>query len=141
MVHKNLYFLIELTARKIRKFGQEILNKHGINITIEQWLVLKTVSENQGINQLKIGELLLKDKPTISRMIRNLVKEGYVIKETSNTDLRQFVISLSPQGENLITDLYPIIENIRNQGLSKLTLQEKTELDTLLLKIQNTIDS
>ncbi len=141
MTEKNIYFQIELTARKIRKFGQDILNQHGINITIEQWLVLKTISEHEGINQLKIGELLLKDKPTISRMIRNLVKEEYIIKETSNHDLRQFVISLSTKGKDLINDLYPIIENIRNQGLSNLSSEEQTTLDTLLLKIQDNIKS
>ncbi len=73
MINHNLYFQIEITARKIRHFGQSILNKYQLDITIEQWLVLKTILENEGVSQLRIGELLLKDKPTISRMIKHLV--------------------------------------------------------------------
>jgi hypothetical protein len=36
MIHNNLYFQIELTARRIRQYGQNILKSHGIDITIEQ---------------------------------------------------------------------------------------------------------
>lgn len=45
MIHNNTYFQIELTARKIRQYGQSILKSHRINTTIEQWLVLNVIHE------------------------------------------------------------------------------------------------
>lgn len=135
----NLYYLIELTARKIRHYGQTILNSHNLNLTIEQWLVLKTVSENEGISQLKIGELLVKDKPTISRMVKHLAKEGYIEKLNDSKDLRQYAIYLSPKGKDLLKNLLPVIESIRLKGLKNLTEEEQSSLNNTLQKIQNNL--
>ncbi|TYA92195.1 MarR family winged helix-turn-helix transcriptional regulator [Seonamhaeicola marinus] len=139
MTEKNLYYLIELTARKIRHYGQTILNEHGLNLSIEQWLVLKTVSENEGINQIKIGELLIKDKPTISRMIKNLVNQEYIVKRNDTKDLRQYAIYLTPKGNELLKRLLPIIEDIRLKGLNNLTEDEQLAANSILLKIQNNL--
>ncbi|MFT5646538.1 MAG: DNA-binding MarR family transcriptional regulator, partial [Aureispira sp.] len=95
MTKENLYFQIELTARKIKHYGQTVLNNKGIDITIEQWLVLKVISENEGLNQIQIGEILFKDKPTISRMIKSLTKKGFVFKDNSSEDLRAFIVGLT----------------------------------------------
>ncbi|WP_298420699.1 MarR family transcriptional regulator [uncultured Kordia sp.] len=139
MINHNLYFQIEITARKIRHFGQSILNKYQLDITIEQWLVLKTILENEGVSQLRIGELLLKDKPTISRMIKHLVNCGYIKKENDALDLRKYSINLTDKGHELMDKLLPIIENIRLQGLNSITESEQTSLNNILLKIQNNI--
>ncbi len=135
----NLYYQIELTARKIRHYGQSILNDHNLNLTIEQWLVLKTVLENEGISQIKIGEILIKDKPTISRMVKHLVNSGYIEKRNDNVDLRQFSIYLTKKGKQLLDKLLPVIETIRLQGLNNLTEKEKNNLNDTLLKIQNNL--
>lgn len=139
VINENLYYQIELTARKIRQYGQSILKENGIDITIEQWLVLNVISENEGVNQLTIGEILVKDKPTISRMVQSLLKKGFVRKETSNEDLRQFSLSLSEEGTRLIKVIFPVIEAIRLKGLDNLSEEEKLSASKILLKIQKNI--
>ncbi len=136
---QNLYYQIEITARKIRLFGQSILDKHGLDITIEQWLVLKTVNENQGINAISIGEKLLKDKPTISKMVKSLIAKGYIEKKRSYTDNRSYSIHLTDSGVKMIDSLMPIVEEIRLQGLGNLTDEEKTMVEGILAKIINNV--
>ncbi len=141
MINENLYYKIELTARKIRHYGQSVLKSHGINITVEQWLVLNVINDNKGINQLRIGEILVKDKPTISKMVRSLLEKGFIQKEVSSKDLRHYSISISKEGEKLMNVVFPVVEEIRLKGINSLTEIEKENLSILLLKIQKNIDS
>jgi DNA-binding MarR family transcriptional regulator len=140
MTKENLYFQIELTARKIKHYGQTVLNNKGIDITIEQWLVLKVISENEGLNQIQIGEILFKDKPTISRMIKSLTKKGFVFKDNSSEDLRAFIVGLTEDGKNLVTHLIPIIEKVREKGLKNLSENQNTTTSKTLSKIRNNLD-
>ncbi|TKD57931.1 MarR family winged helix-turn-helix transcriptional regulator [Flavobacterium sp. ASW18X] len=139
MINTNIYFQIELTARKIRQYGQNVLRSHGINMTIEQWLVLNVVNENEAINQIEVGELLVKDKPTISRMVNHLEKQGYVIKSVSASDSRKAELRVSKEGKKMIDNLYPIIEKIRFKGLNELSNDEKHTMARLLKKIQENL--
>ena len=141
MNDNNTYFQIELTARRIRQYGQNVLKSQGIDITIEQWLVLNVINENESISQIDVGEILVKDKPTISRMVNQLEKKKFIIKSTSSTDSRKVELSISKKGEALISSLYPIIEKIRFTGLNKLTKKEKEDIRTILEKIRKNLDS
>ncbi|WP_299673424.1 MarR family winged helix-turn-helix transcriptional regulator [uncultured Tenacibaculum sp.] len=141
MIHNNTYFQIELTARKIRQYGQSILKSHGIDITIEQWLVLNVIHENESISQINIGEILVKDKPTISRMVRHLEKKEFIIKTNSSTDSRKVELSISKKGKALINNLYPIIEKIRFSGLNDLSEEEKKNIEVILQKIRKNLDN
>lgn len=137
---KNIYFQIELTARRIRQYGQNVLKSHGIDITIEQWLVLITIHQNELISQITIGEILLKDKPTISRMVNHLERNELIIKNPSSTDSRKVELSISKKGKVLINNLHPIVEQIRLMGLNKLSNKEKTTIIDILSKIRKTLD-
>lgn len=140
-MNNNIYFQIELTARKIRQYGQNVLKSHGIDITIEQWLVLNVINENELISQIAIGEKLVKDKPTISRMVNQLEKKGFIVKNTSTIDTRKVELSISKKGSVLIETLYPIIEKIRFAGLNKLSKEENKSIGSILEKIQNNLEN
>ncbi|NKI31828.1 transcriptional regulator, SarA/Rot family [Croceivirga thetidis] len=136
-----LYFEIELAARKIRKFGQEIMDQNQLGITVEQWLVLKVVHEHQSINQSQIGALLVKDKPTISKMIRSLENKGVIKKMRSNLDSRAFDISLSEKGNEWMTRLMPLIEEIRFKGLKGLKNEELSTTIDVLKRVTENIEN
>ncbi len=140
MINNNTYFQIELTARRIRQYGQNVLKSQGIDITIEQWLVLNVINENEYTNQIYVGEKLVKDKPTISRMVNQLEKKEFIIKTTSFKDSRKAELSISKKGKKLINNLYPIIEQIRLTGLNELSKTEKENIRIILEKIRKNLD-
>ena len=140
MINENLYYQIELTARKIRQYGQTVLRDHGIDITVEQWLVLKVVAENEGINLLRVSEILYKDKPTISRMVKFLEQKELLSKASSETDLRELSLHLTLKGKEWIKHFYPVVEQIRLKGLDTLSATEKDQVRDLLEKIRNNLD-
>ncbi len=141
MINNNIYFQIELTARRIRQYGQNVLKSNGIDITIEQWLVLNVINENEAISQIAVGEKLVKDKPTISRMVNQLEKKGFIIKNNALNDSRKVELSISAKGKKLINTMYPIIEKIRFTGLSELAEYEKENIQIILKKIRENLDN
>ncbi|PCI28686.1 MAG: MarR family transcriptional regulator [SAR324 cluster bacterium] len=69
------------------------------NMTPEQWQVMTTLwSTGQPLNQSEIVRLILKDKPTISRMIQRLERNGWIEKSASAEDGRVTFIQPSEKG-------------------------------------------
>ena len=71
-----LFYNLEKSIKMYRKYAQKQLTKAGFEITIDQWLVLKTIQENKNISQNQIAEMVFKDFASITRIIELLVKKN-----------------------------------------------------------------
>ena len=71
-------------------------------MTPEQWQVMMTLWQTeQPISQSEIVQLLLKDKPTVSRIIQRLSRDGWIKKQTGPGDARKTMIRLTKKGASL----------------------------------------
>lgn len=71
-------------------------------MTPEQWQVMMTLwHTDKPVNQSDIVEMLLKDKPTVSRMIQRLSRDGWIKKQTDAADARATIIRLTKKGAAL----------------------------------------
>lgn len=70
------FYHLDKAIKTYRQFAQEKLKENGFDITIDQWLVLKAVSENQDINHNDLADAVFKDKASVTRIIELLVKAG-----------------------------------------------------------------
>ena len=69
-------------------------------MTPEQWQVMATLwTTGHPLNQNEIVSSTLKDKPTISRMIKRLEKNGWVERKAKNQDGRVTIIQLTNKGK------------------------------------------
>ena len=68
------FYHLDKAIKTYRQFAQEKLKENGFDITIDQWLVLKAVSENQDINHNDLADAVFKDKASVTRIIELLVK-------------------------------------------------------------------
>lgn len=72
--------------------------KAGLEITPEQWTVLAFLWKEDGVTQQKLCDATFKDKPSMTRLIDNLVKLKLVSRDTSPHDRRSNHIYLTEQG-------------------------------------------
>jgi DNA-binding MarR family transcriptional regulator len=73
------------------------LSEYGM--TPEQWQVMMTLwKTGKPISQGDIVQMLLKDKPTVSRMIRRLLRDGWIKKQADAGDARVAMIRLTRKG-------------------------------------------
>jgi MarR family transcriptional regulator for hemolysin len=119
-----LFFTLEKSIKTYRQFAQRQIDKAGIDITIDQWLVLKSIQDWPDISQHQIAENVFKDFASVTRMIELLVKKEYLQKELHKTDRRRFNLVITKKGQAVIQKVIPVITANRKQALKSLTKEE-----------------
>jgi MarR family transcriptional regulator, transcriptional regulator for hemolysin len=119
-----LFFTLEKSIKTYRQFAQKQIDNANIDITIDQWLVLKSIQDWPDISQHQIAENVFKDYASVTRMIELLVKKEYLLREFHKTDRRRFNLVITRKGQAVIQKVIPVITANRKQALKSLTKEE-----------------
>lgn len=131
----NLGMLIAQVHRlSTKKFVQNSHNS-GIDISMDQWLVLGPIWGKEGISQKEISEYCLKDKTSVTKIIDTLEKKNLVVRVPDQLDHRIKRVVLSNKGKKLFLEVIPIMELTRNQLREGITEKEVELLRSVLSKI------
>jgi len=121
---KKIGFLLERTTRIAKLSFTKAFKKLGVDITPEQWIVLDKLDANKEMSQKEIGNESFKNAPTISRIIDNLVRKGYVSRVSEENDRRKTSISLTTEGKNLVDQCRKEVDDLRDLSWNNLTDQD-----------------
>lgn len=72
------------------------------DISVEQWVVLRTLFDKEGISLQDAAQLIGVDNSSLSRMIGRLVQKKLVIRNNHLQDRRTIVLSLSSKAKELV---------------------------------------
>ncbi len=125
-------FTLERTAKRMKQFFQQTLAAAGAEITIDQWVVLQTLNQQNGLSQLEIAKATFKDPPTITRIIDLLCHKGLTERVTDTRDRRRFRIQLTDEGRLKIEEVVPIIQRARRKAWGNLDNQQIDQLMDML---------
>ena len=131
-------FTLERTAKRMKQFFQQTLATAGTDITIDQWVVLQVLNQQDGLSQLGIARATYKDAPTITRIIDLLCRKGLTERVMDTDDRRRFRIQLTPAGRQKIAEVLPIIHNARRKAWKGL---DDGEIDALMAKLNRVFDN
>ena len=105
------------------------------NLTLTQFSVLEALFHLGPMCQRAIGGKLLKSGGNITLVIDNLEKQGLVRRDRDLEDRRMATVSLTPQGEHLISEVFPQhVKAIVNE-FDALTPDEQETLGALCRKL------
>lgn len=76
----------------LRRFG----------ITEQQWRVLRALTSSESLEVTELAEATYLLGPSLSRILKDLDQRGLILRRTSASDLRRGIVSISPQGLDLI---------------------------------------
>lgn len=125
-------FMLRVASQRHASIFQE----HSIdNLTPTQFSTLVRLDEIGVVSQNHLGRLTAMDVATIKGVVDRLKTKGLVLTEPDEVDKRRTVISLSPRGLGLISDLKAAGIRITDATLAPLTRKERTTLLNLLRKI------
>ena len=137
----NLGMLIGQVHRlSTKKFVQ---NSHdsGLDISMDQWIVLGPIWENEVLSHKEISEYCLKDKTSVTKIIDTLEKKNLVVRVSDQLDHRVKRVVLSNKGKELFLQAIPIMELTRDQLREGITEQDIESLRSVLTKIYNNLVS
>lgn len=100
------YDLIELLFFAYRDFigdADEVLS--GLGFGRAHHRVLHFVNRHPGMRVADLLEILKITKQSLGRVLRDLVRDGYVIQKAGRVDRRQRLLYLTARGESLARDL------------------------------------
>lgn len=113
-----IYFLMDRTVRQARQYTHRVFAQEGIDITIDQSVLMRIVSEQPGISQGEIAALSNKDAPTVTRILDLLMRKGYLERQAHPADRRKYAIYLTEAGQKLHLEIDPVIQQIRATGIA-----------------------
>lgn len=133
-------FLLDRTARKVKQYAQQQFKLGDFDVTVDQWLVMKNLSENGPMSQTELAGLVFKDHPTLTRIIDLLSKKGYVERVPHPQDRRSFQLHLTDSGVSKVTALRPQILEIREKAWENLNQTDFDEFKRILNTIYQNLD-
>ncbi|SHO65245.1 MarR family winged helix-turn-helix transcriptional regulator [Algoriphagus zhangzhouensis] len=133
-------FLLDRTARKVKQYAQQQFKLGDFDVTVDQWLVMKNLSENGPMSQTELAGLVFKDHPTLTRIIDLLSKKGYVERVPHPQDRRSFQLHLTDSGVSKVAALRPQILEIREKAWENLNQTDFDEFKRILNTIYQNLD-
>ena len=131
-----LYYLIEKANKTIRRYSQERFYASNIDVTIDQWLVMKKINDSDRISQAELGEALFKDRASITRILDLLLKKKLVRKEVG-ADQRAYELALTEAGKKFVEKALSEVKAMRKKGIEGMAEKEVEQLKQALQKIIN----
>lgn len=128
-------FLIYRTAALLRAGLGQAFQEKGFNVTPDQWAVLSSLWEAEGVHQSVLSRKTAKDRHNIARILKLLEKKGLVSREPHRGDKRCLVVRLTQEGKELTPKLIPIVTEFSQQAFEGLTQGDLPEMKRILSRI------
>ena len=105
--------LSHLLSQAHRHFMRQ-LNADGVSL--DQWRVMKSLSERRGMAMRAIADDLSLNPPTLTKIVDRLVQDGFVYRAPDSSDRRKIYVFLSDSGAELLTTLSTHVDKCEAQA-------------------------
>jgi DNA-binding MarR family transcriptional regulator len=124
----------------IKVVGTGLAGRMG-GLTPGRFSLLVLLRANPGINQTDLSRGVGVDKSTLTPALDQLEKKGLILRQRTAADRRTYSLSLSPAGEQLLTELMAKVEQHERNIVAGLTAAERITLNRLLKKTARSLGS
>lgn len=106
--------------------AKRYLNKplRGVNLTMNQWLVLKIIYLNRADTPTKVANIMNVDATTITRLLDALEVRQLIERRRQISDRRVVEIHMTPKGMEIADKIYVLYEDILGELENRLTQED-----------------
>ncbi len=142
--HMSMGMLINSAHRAMTKRFVQNAMKSGLDISLDQWMVLGPIWQLESASQKELGEITLKDKTNITRLVDILEKKNLVVRVEDQIDHRIKRVILTNAGKQLFFDVLPIMEKTREEVRKDISDQDietfKKVLSSIIVNLEDEKD-
>lgn len=131
-----ILFQIDLTSKVSKSYSQKEFDKLELGITVEQWVILKIISESPVLTQREIAKKSYRDPASITRTLDLLEKKELLYRMAIPNNRRTYHIYLTEKGEVFIAKNMEFIQSQRSRSIKGLSEKELSGLSKTLAKIR-----
>ena len=127
------------TVKMVEYHLHEALQKSGFDLTKEQMVVLKTLYEEDGLNQNELACLIYRDKSSLARLLSKMENKKFIERKPSIVDKRVNQVFITPYGRNTFERVKPLMLKLIQRMEHAISETEKQQIITILKKVQTNL--
>ncbi len=109
-------------------------------LTFSHWIALIALRDGVASTCADIARHMNHDSGAVTRLVDQLERRGLLTRERSKDDRRVVVLSLTPQGRNVVRTLMPHVIDFWNGALDEFSPEEFEHLVELLTRLAARIE-
>lgn len=98
-LENQLCFPLYAAARKVVNLYTPFLSE--LDLTYTQYITMMVLWEEHSISVKELGKKLFLDSGTLTPLLKNLEKKGFLTRRRSSEDERVTIVELTEEGKNL----------------------------------------
>lgn len=98
------------TAKYMMLFMTQHFEAVGADLTPKQWIALRYIAEDTGVDQKQLALITDRDKTSLTRLITGMEKRGLVQRVPSDTDKRVNRLFITEKGRALFQAMIPVVK-------------------------------
>lgn len=138
-IQEVYFFWMDRTMKAWKKASNQLFRDLGVNITSDQWIILKRLSEESGLTQRELAHSISKDPASVTRILDLLEKEKLIIRKKA--DRRSFTISLTSVGMDLVNAVLPEAVKYRQKGIEGVSSEDMNTFRKVLDQIRENFET
>lgn len=139
--YQDFYSL--LTGRTPQAFNR-VLNKNfrqnGVELTKEQWSILAVLWENDGCSQQYLADKSFRDRPSVTRLIDNMEKDGLVDRKPDVNDRRSNLIFLTKKGKQIQEKVMNLVNATVEESIKGISVENIVTVKEVFHKIYQNLE-
>ncbi len=140
METKSIMLDLKKTNKKIMKMLSSRYKDMKLDITPNQSKILMYIYENNEVTSNDIGSFIHSNKSTLSKVLNNLEKNGYIEREESKNDTRKKIVKLTGKSLNIVKVLESDAKDVSKELMINISKDEYDTFKRVLDKVENNIE-
>ena len=129
----SINYELEQTSRLMNMLTNQLFKKLELNISLDEYITLDTVSVNAGICQRDLAKLILKDRANTGRILNELEQKGFITRfiDTKNNRLVK-KMGITETGLQELDSINNKIKTYLSGGTKKIPPEDIQRVQTVL---------
>ena len=135
------YILLDIVYHNLKNLENRLLEEHGITQKQSRTLIFLYHNSDKVINQKFLEENFRLSRSTITSMMNNLEKMGFIERTSDGTDARSKIVTLTQKGKDTIDAIANCHKTIDNFIRAIIDDVDYIKLNQILKQMLKEIDS
>lgn len=106
-----------------------------LDLTLRQFVVLRSIDANEGLSQAQLGERLRIDASSIVQVLDDCQKAGLAERRPSPADRRRYAVHLTEEGRLHLAKAHKAVKAVQDEMFAALDDSQRAQLLELLLTL------
>jgi DNA-binding MarR family transcriptional regulator len=135
--------LIPWLGRVRKGYVYLVLNEfkeHNLGVSRDQFIVLKTLAENDGQMQNNLAQATERDKTSLARLLNTMERKMLVKRISCPEDGRVNKVFITPKGQQIFDKAIPLIKKVAENSQRNISKEEISNAIQTLKKVHQNLN-